>query len=532
MSTKKAEESLMKQRIRELQDLETEVLVHSEEEKRKKQHARGRLTARERLDLLLDPGSFVEMDMLIDHLSGTAGDGIVTGYGSVNGRRIFVYSQDATVRGGSIGFNHGQKMYRVIEKALQMGVPIIGLNDSPGARMENMNEIEGLKRLGRHPLSQMVEKGRGAVFYPNTRASGAIPQISAIMGTCGGISVYSPALTDFIFMVDKTSHMFITGPRIVESVMGEKVTMDELGGAKVHATVSGVCDFRCKDERECIDGIKRLLSFLPDNYSVAPPVCDTGDDPERLNDEVSNIIPEDPYKPFDMHKIIESLVDNGDFFEVKKGFAQEMIVGFGRLDNRTVGIVANQPKVRAGSLTVDSSDKQARFIRFCDCFNIPLLLLVDTPAYMPGTSQEHAGIIRHGAKVLFALCEAVVPRVAVIFRKAYGGGSLGMGVVPGFGTDYTFIWPTAERGVLGAEQAVALYYQEELRSANDREAFLKEKVQEYRQTMANPIFEASSNLNIELIKPQETRKRIIRAFRSLRGKTVLRQPKHHGNIPL
>ncbi len=529
---KNNEESVMNQRIQELQDIETQVLVHGEEGKIKKQHARGRLTARERLDLLLDPGSFVEMDMLIDHLSGSAGDGIVTGYGNVNGRRVFVYSQDATVRGGSIGFYHGQKMYRVIEKALQMRVPLIGLNDSPGARMESMDEVEALKKLGRHPLSQLVEKGRGAVFYPNTRASGAIPQISAIMGTCGGISVYSPALTDFIFMVDKTSHMFITGPRIVESVMGEKVTMDELGGAKVHATVSGVCDFRCKDEKECIEGIKRLLSFLPDNYTMEPPVCDTGDDAERLDDEVSHIVPADPYKPFDVHKIIERLVDNGDFFEIKKGFAQEIVVGFCRLDNRTVGIVANQPKVRAGSLTVDSSDKQARFIRFCDCFNIPVLLLVDTPAYMPGTSQEHAGIIRHGAKVLYALCEAVVPRVAVILRKSYGGGSLGMGVVPGFGTDYIFIWPTAERGVLGAEQAVALYYKEQLETVEDREAFLKEKVQEYRQTMANPIFEASSNLNIELIKPQETRKRIISAFRSLKGKTVFRQPKHHGNIPL
>jgi len=326
--------------------------------------------------------------------------------------------------------------------------------------------------------------------------------------------------------------MFITGPRIVESVIGEKVSMEELGGSKVHATVSGVCDFRCRDEKECFDSIKKLLSFLPDNYTEEPPIFDTGDDPERLDNELDSVIPADSYKPYDMKEVIERLIDKGDFFEVKKEFAPEIIVGFSRLDNRTVGIVANQPKVRAGALTVDSSDKQARFIRFCDCFNIPLLLLVDTPAYMPGIRQEHAGIIRHGAKVLFALCEAVVPRVAVILRKAYGGGSLGMGVVPGFGTDYIFIWPSAERGVLGAEQAVALYYKDQAERMDDGKGFLKKKIQEYRETMGNPIFEASSNLEIELIEPQQTRRSLINVFRSLRGKRVFRQPKHHGNIPL
>jgi len=466
MATKK-EENLVKKRIQELQDIKAKALLGGGKDRIEKQHAKGKSTARERLNVLLDPGSFVEIGMLIDHLSGKAGDGIVAGYGSVNGRRVFVYSQDATIRGGSIGWHHGQKMYKVIEKALQMRVPLIGLSDSPGARMENANEIEVLKKLGSTPSSQMTEKGRGSVFFPNTCASGVIPQISAVMGTCSGISVYSPALTDFIFMVDKTSHMFITGPRIVESVIGEKVSMEELGGSKVHATVSGVCDFRCRDEKECFDSIKKLLSFLPDNYTEEPPIFDTGDDPERLDNELDSVIPADSYKPYDMKEVIERLIDKGDFFEVKKEFAPEIIVGFSRLDNRTVGIVANQPKVRAGALTVDSSDKQARFIRFCDCFNIPLLLLVDTPAYMPGIRQEHAGIIRHGAKVLFALCEAVVPRVAVILRKAYGGGSLGMGVVPGFGTDYIFIWPSAERGVLGAEQAVALYYKDQAERMDD-----------------------------------------------------------------
>ena len=532
MAIKSNKENLFKKRIFKLKEIRTKALLGGGEEAIKKQHARGKLTARERLDLLLDPGSFVEMGMLIDHLSGNVGDGIVTGHGSVNGRRIFVYSQDATIRGGSIGWHHGQKMYKVIEKALQMRVPLIGLSDSPGARMENADEVAVLKKLGRTPSSQMTEKGRGAVFYPNTQASGVIPQISAILGTCSGISVYSPALTDFIFMVDKISHMFITGSRIVESVMGEKVTMEELGGSKVHATITGVCDFRCRDEKECIDSIKKLLSFLPDNYSEDPPVCDTGDDPERLDHEVGNIVPADSHKPYDMHEVIERLVDNRDFFEVKKEFAPELIIGFGRLDNCTVGIIANQPKIRAGALTVDSSDKQSRFIRFCDCFNIPLLMLVDTPAYMPGKNQEHAGIIRHGAKVLFALCEAVVPRVSVILRKAYGGGSLAMGVVPGFGTDYIFSWPTAERGVLGAEQAVALYYKKQADKTDDRDIFLMKKIKEYQETMANPIFEASANLEVELIESQETRRCLIKAFRSLRGKRVFRQPKHHGNIPL
>jgi len=532
MKAMKKEENVVQERIRTLQDLKADILRGGRKEKIEKQHARGKLTARERLDLLLDPGSLFETGMLIDHLSGNPGDGIVAGYGTVNGRPVYVYSQDATVRGGSIGSYHGQKMYKVIEKALQMGVPFIGLNDSPGARMENAEEIERLKNLKRHPSSQMLEKGRGSVFFPNTHASGAIPQISAMLGSCSGISVYSPALTDFIFMVDKISSMFITGPRIVESVMGEKLTMEELGGAKVHATISGVCDFRYLDEKECLEGIRKLLSFLPSNYTENPPVYDTGDDPERLDDELGNIVPIHPYKPYDMRKVIVRLVDNQDFFEVKKEFAPEMITGFGRFDGHTVGIIANQPKVRAGALTVDSSDKQARFIRFCDCFNIPLLLLVDTPAYMPGSGQEHAGIIRHGAKVLYALCEAVVPRVTVILRKSYGGGSLGMGVVPGLGTDYIFSWPTAERGVMGAEQAVALYYKEKGAKSDAGEVDLAEKVREYRETMANPIWEASSSLEFELIEPRQTRRDLIRAFRSLRGKQVVRQPKHHGNIPL
>jgi len=528
----KEERNVIQERIQKLRDIKADSLGEGRKDRIEKQHARGKLTARERLDLLLDPGSFLEMGMLIDHLSGNPGDGIIAGYGTVNGRPVYVYSQDATVRGGSIGTHHGQKMYKVMEKALQTGVPFIGLNDSPGARMENADEIEALKQLKQHPASKMLEKGRGSVFFPNTRASGAVPQISAMLGSCSGISVYSPALTDFIFMVDKISSMFITGPRIVESVMGEKLTAEELGGAKVHATISGVCDFRCRDEKECLDGIRRLLSFLPGNYKEEPPVHDTGDDPERLDDELGDIIPAHPTRPYDMRNIIVRLADSGDFLEVKREFAPEMITGFGRLDGRTVGIVANQPKVRAGALTVDSSDKQARFIRFCDCFNIPILLLVDTPAYMPGSSQEHAGIIRHGAKVLYALCEAVVPRVAVILRKAYGGGSLGMGVVPGLGTDYIYSWPTAERGTMGAEQAVALYYREKDAAPGDREANLAEKVQEYRETMANPVYEASSNLECELIEPRETRKYLIHAFRSLRGKQTVRQAKHHGNIPL
>jgi acetyl-CoA carboxylase carboxyltransferase component len=371
------------------------------------------------------------------------------------------------------------------------------------------------------------------LFFPNTQASGVVPQISAILGSCAGISVYSPALTDFIFMVDGESHMFITGPRIVKSVMGEDVTMEELGGAAVHCSVSGVADLRVGSEEECLQKVKELLSFLPSNCNEKPQRLDTGDDPERMVDELLEIVPSNLNKAYDIRNVITSIVDNGYFFEIKPEFAPEMVVGFARLDGQVVGMVANQPMVRAGSLTVDGSDKQARFMRFCDAFNIPIILLIDTPAYMPGTAQEHAGIIRHGAKVLYALSEATVPRIAVVLRKAYGGGNLGMGVVPGLGTDLVYFWPIVEMGVLGAEQSVELFYAQEIKKAENPAEFKQQKLKEYQEKYANPMYEISTNWFIEdLIEPRETRVQLIKGLKLLATKKVSRYPKRHGNIPL
>lgn len=519
----------MEERIRKLQEIKSTAMLGGGKDKLEKIHQRGKLTARERIERLLDPGSFFEWNMLVGHAKGAPGDGIVAGYGTIEERPICIYSQDPSVLGGSIGALHGYKMYHAIERALEAKMPLIGLHDSPGARTARPEEGGGAFGA----LGLQSEKSGVSVFYPNTQASGVIPQISAILGSCAGISVYSPALTDFIFMVDGLSHMFITGPRIVKSAMGEEITMEELGGARVHARVSGVADFRVKSEEECFQRIRKLLSFLPSSNEEKPPVVDTGDDPNRIDETLAEMVTTDPHKSYDMHKVIVRLADNGDFLEVKAEFASEIIVGFARLGGQPVGIVANQPMVRAGSLTVDSSDKQARFIRFCDAFNIPMVMLVDTPAYLPGSRQEHGGIIRHGAKVLYALCEASVPRVAVVLRKAYGGGNLGMGIMPGLGTDFIFYWPIVEAGVLGAEQSVDLFYAREIAEASDPAKYRAEKVREYREKYANPFFEASNNPFIDdVIEPKETRRTIIKALRLLRNKKVERQPKRHGNIPL
>ncbi len=514
------------ERINRLREIRQKVSLRGGKEKLAKQRAKGKLSVYERIEHLLDPGSFVELNMLVGHEDNLPGEGLVAGHGTIEGRTVCVYAQDPTVLGGSIGQTHGYKMYRTIERALEMGVPFIGLHDSPGARTSRVDEGTA--------MGIFSEKHGGSVFVPNTHASGVIPQISAILGSCAGISVYSPALTDFIFMVNDLSHMFITGPRIVKSVMAEDITMDELGGAKIHAQISGVADFRVKSEEECFQYIRKLLSFLPSNYNDTPPVLDIGNDTATIDDRITEIIPADPRKSYDMHKIIACLVDNGDFLEVKAEFAQEMIVGFARLNGHSVGIVANQPMVRAGSLTVNSSDKEARFLRFCDAFNIPIILLIDTPAYMPGSQQEQAGIIRHGAKVLYALCEATVPRIAIILRKAYGGGNLGMGTNPGFGTDFVFYWPTAEVGVLGAEQSVDLFYVEEIKKAKDPALFRTQLINEYREKYANPFYEASVNPFMEdIIEPRETRSRLIKALQFLQTKRPKpRYPKKHGNIPL
>ena len=514
-------------RIKQLREIKENALKGGGEKKIAIQHQKGKLTARERIDYLLDEDSFVEFNMLLNHLEGTPGDGVVSGHGTISGRTVCVYSQDPTIRGGSIGALHGYKMYKTVEQALKIGVPLIGLHDSPGARLPNITE-------SKTALGDMMEKSGGSVFFPNTQASGYIPQISAIMGSCAGISVYSPALNDFIFMVDKQSHMYITGPAMVKTVIGEQISHEDLGGAKVHCQTSGVADGRFSSDKECLDRIKDLLSYLPSNANEKPPVVQMNDDRERLNYDLEDIVPASPYKPYDMHKIIYSLVDSGRFFEIKPEFAGEMIVGFGRLDNYVVGIVANQPMVRAGSLTVDSSDKQTRFMRFCDCFNIPLILLVDTPAYLPGSNQEHKGIIRHGAKVLYALCEATVPRIVVVLRKSYGGGNLGMGVVAGMATDQIYYWPIVEVGVLGAEASVELYFGKEIRKADNPQEVKQQKLKEFREKYSNPMREVSANWGIDdIIEPKETRKVLIKGLKYLFTKErSQRYPKRHGNIPM
>lgn len=514
-------------RIKQLREIKENALKGGGEKKIAIQHQKGKLTARERIDYLLDEGSFVEFNMLLGHLEGAPGDGVVSGYGTIDERIVCVYSQDPTIRGGSIGSLHGYKMYKTVERALKMGAPFIGLHDSPGARLPKITE-------SKTAMGDIMEKSGGSIFFPNTQASGYIPQISAIMGSCAGISVYSPALTDFIFMVDKQSHMFITGPAMVKTIMGEEISYEELGGAEVHCQVSGIADGRFSSDEECLDGIRELLTYLPSNIKESPLVMEMGDDPERLDENLVNLISSAPDIPYDMHDIIYSIVDQGRFFEIKPEFACEIIVGFGRLNNHVVGIVANQPMVRAGSLTVDSSDKQARFIRFCDCFNIPIVLLVDTPAYMPGSTQEHKGIIRHGAKVLYALCEASVPRIALILRKCYGGGNLGMGAVPGMGTDMVFYWPIVEVGVLGPNASVELHFGKEIKESENPEEMRKKRLIEYIEKYSSPMRDASANWAIDdIIEPRETRKVLIQALRFLSAKERTQgPPKHHGNIPM
>jgi acetyl-CoA carboxylase carboxyltransferase component len=519
---------MMEEYIKKLREAKVRTSLGGGEDKIAKEHAKGKLTARERIDLLLDPGSFNEFNMLVKYKVGAPGDGIVIGHGTIDGRVVCIFSHDTTVFGGSQGYMHGRKLYKIHEVALDMGVPLIGLNDSPGARVIRP-ELAGSD----DPYRVSDEKHAGVVFFINTRCSGAIPQITAILGNCTGGSVYSPALTDFIFMVEEMAHMFITGPRVIKSVTGEEISMEELGGAKVHSRVSGVVDFRVKSEQECMQGIRRLLSFLPANHRELPPVLDTGDDPERFTDALSEIVPVESTKGYDMHQVIKHLVDNGDFIEVKPEFAGEIIVGFARLDGRTVGIVANQPMVRAGCMSVDSSDKQARFIRFCDAFNIPIVLLVDTPGYLPGKAQEHTGIIRHGAKVLYALSEAIVPKVAILMRKVYGGAALGMGILPGFGTDLIFAWPIAEVGAMGAEQAVDLLYTKDIEQAENPEEAKVQKVKEYRELYADTLALASQVTYVQdIIEPRETRRCLIRSLRLIKGKKIEPYPKRHGNMPL
>lgn len=518
----------MKEIIGRLREVKAKAALGGGEEKIAREHEKGKLTARERIELLLDPDSFNEFNMLIKHRVGAPGDGIITGHGTIDGRVVCVFAHDATVFGGSQGYMHGRKVYKIHEMALDMGVPVIGLNDSPGARVIRP-DLAGSD----DPYRVSDEKHAGALFFINTQCSGAVPQISAILGNCTGGSVYSPALTDFIFMVDDLSRMFITGPRVIKSVMGEEISMEELGGPDVHCRLTGVADFRVKSEQECMQGIRRLLSFLPSNWREKPVWKGIGDDPERFTHALGEIVPDEQTRGYDMHKVIREIVDRDDFLEVKPEFADEIIVGFARLDGHTVGIIANQPMVRAGCMSVDSSDKQARFIRFCDAFNIPIVMLVDTPGYLPGKAQEYKGIIRHGAKVLYALSEAIVPKIAILMRKVYGGAALGMGILPGFGTDLIFAWPTAEVGPMGAEQAVSLFYAKDIKAADNPEEFRATMVKEYAEQYADPLSLVSETTYVQdIIEPGETRRCLIRSLRLIGTKKIGTVPKRHGNMPL
>jgi acetyl-CoA carboxylase carboxyltransferase component len=494
------------------------------EEKIKKQHDANKLTARERLLLLFDEGSFVEIDAFVKH-RGTEfdmpqteapGEGVVTGYGTVFDQLVYAYAQDFTVIGGSLGEMHAKKICKVMDMAVEMGAPLIGINDSGGARIQ-----EGIDALA----------GFGEIFYRNTLASGVIPQISIIMGPCAGGAVYSPAITDFVFMVDKTSQMFITGPQVIKAVTGEDVTFEELGGANTHNSKSGVAHFNCANEEECIEQVKRLLSFIPSNNLSDSEIYETNDDLNRISDNLSTIVPDDSNKAYNMMEIIIEVVDNNDFFEVHKDYAKNIIVGFARMNGKTIGIIANQPKVQAGVLDVNSADKAARFIRFCDSFNIPLVTFTDVPGYLPGVSQEHSGIIRHGAKLLYAYSEATVPKINIIVRKAYGGAYIAMSSKH-LGADMVLAWPSAEIAVMGPEGAANIIFRKEISDAEDPITVREQKIEEYRNKFANPYIAASRGYVDDIIEPDSTRPRIISALEMLAGKYETRPSKKHGNIPL
>lgn len=490
----------------------------------KSQRERGKLTARERIELLFDPGSFEELDPFALHRctdfglqeQKPLGDAVVTGYGKINGRDAFVFSQDFTVFGGSLSKIASEKICKVMDLAAKGGVPVIGLLDSGGARIQ-----EGVDSL----------VGYGEIFTRNTLYSGVVPQISAVMGPCAGGAVYSPAITDFIFMVQSTGQMYITGPAVIRSVTGEEVSLEQLGGAATHATKSGNCHFVADSDQQCLEMIRRLLSFLPQNNIEEAPLIDTSDDPGRMDDELLFIIPDDPAKVYDMKQIVTRIVDNGDFMEVQENFAPNLIVGFARLSGQSVGIVAQQPLHYAGAIDIDASDKGARFVRFCDCFNIPLVTLVDVPGYMPGTEQEHRGIIRHGAKFLYAYAEATVPKVCVITRKAYGGAFIVMSS-GSLRSDINYAWPTAEIAVMGPDGAVNIIFKGTIDKAENPEETRQQLIADYKDKFANPYIAAAKGYINDVIDPRSTRPKLIRALEILRNKTDTNLPKKHGNIPL
>ena len=511
-------------KLEKLRQLKEQAKQGGGPERIKRQHAKGKLTARERIALLLDKGSFRELDMFVTHRTTDfglekqkyLGDGVVTGYGTIDGRLVYVYSQDFTVFGGSLGEAHAQKICKIMDMAMKNGAPVIGLNDSGGARIQ-----EGVISLG----------GYADIFLRNTLASGVVPQISLIMGPSAGGAVYSPAITDFIIMVKNTSYMFITGPEVVKAVTHEEVSFDELGGAWTHATKSGVAHFAAENEEDAIFIAQQLLSYLPQNNLEDPPIRPTTDDPLRTDLKLNQIIPDNPNKPYDMKEVIRRVVDDGIFFEVHEHFAQNILVGFAHLGGQSVGIVANQPAVLAGVLDIDASVKAARFVRFCDAFNIPIITFVDVPGFMPGTHQEHGGIIRHGAKLLYAYAEATVPKVTVITRKAYGGAYDVMSSKHLRG-DINLAWPSAEIAVMGPEGAVNIIFRRQLAQAEDPDAERARLVAEYRAKFANPYVAASRGFLDDVIEPKETRPRLINALEMLRNKRDSNPPKKHGNIPL
>lgn len=488
------------------------------------QHNRGKLTARERLDLLLDKGSFHEVDGFVIHRTTDfglekqhyPGDNVVTGWGTIDGRLVYVYSQDFTIFGGSLGEVTAAKIVKVMEMAMKNGAPIIGLNDSGGARIQ-----EGVVSLA----------GYGDIFLRNTMASGVIPQISAIMGPCAGGAVYSPALTDFIFMVKNTSYMFVTGPDVVKSVTHEDVSFEDLGGASVHSERSGVCHFTAENDSDTLFLIRKLLGYLPQNNMEDPPFIDTGDDPLREEEALNGIIPDDPGKPYDIKEVLTNVLDNGAFFEIMENYATNVVIGLGRLAGHSVGIVANQPAVLAGVLDIAASEKAARFVRFCDSFNIPIITFEDVPGFLPGTNQEHHGVIRSGAKLLYAYCEATVPKLTVITRKAYGGAYIVMSSKH-IRSDVNFAWPTAEIAVMGPEGAVNVIMRRELEAAEDPAAKKAELVANYKEKFANPYFSAQRGYIDDVIEPRETRARLINALEMLQNKRESNPMKKHGNIPL
>ncbi|MFK7950709.1 MAG: acyl-CoA carboxylase subunit beta [Saprospiraceae bacterium] len=513
----------MKNRIEELNSKIAEAKLGGGQVRIDKQHAKGKLTARERVHFLMDEGSFEEVGILVTHRTTDFGmekqkfygDGVVTGYGTVNGRLVYVFAQDFTVFGGSLSETHAEKICKIMDMSMKMGAPLIGLNDSGGARIQ-----EGVRSLG----------GYADIFYRNVQASGVVPQISAIMGPCAGGAVYSPAMTDFTVMVENTSYMFVTGPNVVKTVTNEEVTSEELGGASAHSTKSGVTHLTAGNDLDCINKVKQLLSYMPQNCEDKPTKL-----PYELGNEVrevlETIVPENPNQPYDMREVVEGIVDTDSFFEIHKDYATNIVVGFSRIAGRSIGIVANQPMSLAGVLDVESSKKAARFTRFCDCFNIPLLVLVDVPGFLPGTDQEWNGIITNGAKLLYALSEATVPRVTVITRKAYGGAYDVMNSKH-IGADMNFAWPLAEIAVMGAKGASEIIFRKEIKAAENPAEKLAEKEAEYAEKFANPYRAAQRGFVDEVIYPKDTRRKLIKAFAMLENKAVTLPKKKHGNIPL